>query len=87
MTWVAANAGRRVMDGMRTLPAAGSVGLRLALNGPVPERPAAASKTLAPIALTVRAVVARRLGGANLAAVLHRMFFITFRSGLRQTTE
>jgi hypothetical protein len=69
-----ANAGRRGIEAMCTLPVAGAIEVSSALTGPVLHSPAAMTSTPATVALVIKALAARRRGVVELGVPIDLMF-------------
>ena len=69
-----ANAGRRGIEAMCTLPVAGAIEVSSALTGPVLHKPAAMTSTPATVALVMKALAARRRGVVELGVPIDLMF-------------
>jgi hypothetical protein len=69
-----ANAGKRRIEAMCTLPVAGAIEASSALTGPLLHRPAATTSTPATVALVRKALVARRRGVVELGVPIDLMF-------------
>ncbi len=69
-----ANAGKREIEAMCTLPVAGAIDVRSVLTGAVLQRHAAKTTTLAAVAVVGRDLAARRQGPADLVAPIDLIF-------------